>query len=61
MHVPVFVILQGLGGKAVQKEADRMIEDMQLEDKRNTPSSNLSGGMKRKLRLVRSVIDNFTA
>ena len=27
-----------------------MIADLQLEDKRNVPSANLSGGMKRKLR-----------
>ena len=41
---------QGVRGKAVQEEANRMIEDLQLQDKRDTPSSNLSGGMKRKLR-----------
>ena len=27
-----------------------MIEDLQLQDKRDVPSSDLSGGMKRKLR-----------
>ena len=27
-----------------------MIEDLQLKDKRDVPSSSLSGGMKRKLR-----------
>ena len=44
------VFPQGVRGKAVQEEADRMIEDLQLLDKRNTPSRALSGGMKRKLR-----------
>ena len=44
MHV------QGLKGKAVKEEADCMIEDLQLQDKSDVPSSNLSGGMKRKLR-----------
>ena len=34
------------------EESERMIEDLQLQDKRNTPSQKLSGGMKRKLRLV---------
>ena len=46
------VFPQGVRGKAVQEEADRMIEDLQLLDKRNTPSSALTGGMKRKLRCV---------
>ena len=46
------VFPQGVRGKAVQEEADRMIEDLQLLDKRNTPSSALSGGMKRKLRYI---------
>ena len=41
---------QGVRGKAVQEEADKMIEDLQLQDKGDAPSSNLSGGMKRKLR-----------
>ena len=49
------VFLQGVRGKAVQEEADRMIEDLQLLDKRNTPSRALSGGMKRKLRCVHYV------
>ena len=52
-HVPctcmLCAIVQGLGGKALQEEADSMIEDLKLQDKRNTPSSSLSGGMKRKL------------
>ena len=50
-HVDIhFFILQGLQGKEVQKAADDMIKDLQLEDKRNIPSQKLSGGMKRKLR-----------
>lgn len=32
------------------EESDTLIADLQLEDKRNVPSANLSGGMKRKLR-----------
>ena len=43
-------ILQGLSGKEAKEEADLMIADLQLLDKRDVPSSNLSGGMKRKLR-----------
>ena len=36
----------------MKEEADRMIEDLQLQDKRNIPSHKLSGGMKRKLRYM---------
>ena len=43
-------VSQGVRGKSVQEEANKMIEDLQLQDKRDTPSSTLSGGMKRKLR-----------
>ena len=42
--------MQGVRGEALQKEAESMIADLQLQDKRDVPSSNLSGGMKRKLR-----------
>ena len=50
MYELVFNVVQGVHGKALQEEADRMIDDLQLQDKRNVPSSSLSGGMKRKLR-----------
>ena len=43
---------QGVQRKRVVEEAERMIEDLQLQDKRNTPSQKLSGGMKRKLRYI---------
>ena len=42
--------VQGLQGKALQEEAETMIKDLQLQDKRDVASSHLSGGMKRKLR-----------
>ena len=44
--------VQGVHSRGVQEAADTMIQDLQLGDKRNTPSRNLSGGMKRKLRSV---------
>ena len=46
----ISIYLQGVHGKRVLSEVDHMIEDLQLQDKRNTPSQKLSGGMKRKLR-----------
>ena len=36
----------------MQKELDAMIDDLQLQEMTNTPSRNLSGGMKRKLRYL---------
>ena len=42
--------VQGLQGKALQEEAETMIVDLQLQDKRDVASSHLSGGMQRKLR-----------
>lgn len=44
-------VTKGVRGKNVTEEAERMVEDLQLQDKKNTPSQKLSGGMKRKLRL----------
>ena len=43
--------LQGIWGAQVKEAVENMIEDLLLSDKKSTPSSQLSGGMKRKLRL----------
>ncbi|CAI8007467.1 ATP-binding cassette sub-family A member 3, partial [Geodia barretti] len=48
-HLKFFARLKGVHGRGVQEAADTMIQDLQLGDKRNTPSRHLSGGMKRKL------------
>ncbi|CAI8053623.1 ATP-binding cassette sub-family A member 3 [Geodia barretti] len=48
-HLKFFARIKGVRGKDVVKEAECMIEDLQLQDKKNTPSLKLSGGMKRKL------------
>ena len=42
--------LQGMSFKDIKNEAERMLIDLQFEDKRNALSRTLSGGMKRKLR-----------
>ena len=47
---PLVVSVQGVHGRRVQEAAEAMIEDLQLQDKRNSPAKILSGGMKRKLR-----------
>ena len=39
----------------MKESAKLMVEDLQLADKHSTPASELSGGMKRKLRFVGSL------
>ena len=51
-HLTFFARLKGMPGKVVRQEVERMIEDLLLLDKRTVQVSSLSGGMKRKLRLV---------
>ena len=55
-HVQFFSRLKGLYGKMSHAEAeaniDQAIRDVALEEKSHTYSSNLSGGMKRKLSLA---------
>ena len=36
----------------MKEEVENMLDDLQLTDKKSTLSSQLSGGMKRKLRLI---------
>ena len=44
-------VLQGIFNRQrVKREVETMIMDLQLVDKAKVQSSNLSGGMKRKLR-----------
>ena len=44
-----YLQLKGCTKKKLNSEVDKMIESIGLVDKRNTRSSELSGGMKRKL------------
>lgn len=48
-HLHFFAILKGSDRKNVRKEINDMIKDLGLEHKRNSQSSTLSGGQKRKL------------
>ena len=48
----VYCCLQGIWGAQVKEEVEDMLDDLQLTDKKSTLSSQLSGGMKRKLRLI---------
>ncbi|XP_072043597.1 phospholipid-transporting ATPase ABCA3-like [Amphiura filiformis] len=48
-HLYFFAVLKDCPKAMVQKEIDRYITSLALEDKRHERSKNLSGGMKRKL------------
>ncbi|XP_034472561.1 ATP-binding cassette sub-family A member 3 isoform X2 [Drosophila innubila] len=48
-HIRFFSRMKGLKGAAVEKEVQKYLELIQLENKANSKSSKLSGGMKRKL------------
>uniref|UniRef100_A0A1B0A2W5 ABC transporter domain-containing protein n=1 Tax=Glossina pallidipes TaxID=7398 RepID=A0A1B0A2W5_GLOPL len=48
-HLKFFSRLKGLRGDAIEKEVNKYLKMIELEDKRNVASKKLSGGMKRKL------------
>ncbi|XP_037883728.1 phospholipid-transporting ATPase ABCA1 isoform X1 [Glossina fuscipes] len=48
-HLKFFSRLKGLKDDAVEKEVNKYLKIIELEDKRNVASKKLSGGMKRKL------------
>uniref|UniRef100_A0A1B0G2X8 ABC transporter domain-containing protein n=1 Tax=Glossina morsitans morsitans TaxID=37546 RepID=A0A1B0G2X8_GLOMM len=48
-HLKFFSRLKGLKGDAIEKEVNKYLKMIELEDKRNVASKKLSGGMKRKL------------
>ncbi|KAL3870668.1 hypothetical protein ACJMK2_038713 [Sinanodonta woodiana] len=48
-HLWFYARLKGMKMADIQKESERMLRDLDLEEKRNSPTDTLSGGMKRKL------------
>lgn len=48
-HLRFFSLLKGMDKSLVEKEVNRMIGALGLENKRHAQSHTLSGGMKRKL------------
>ncbi|CAG9761787.1 unnamed protein product [Ceutorhynchus assimilis] len=48
-HIYFFSRLKGLKGTDIDNEITKYVELLELQDKRNSKSSTLSGGMKRKL------------
>lgn len=48
-HVRLFATFRGLAGETLELEVDKLIKDVNLEEKRNEYAKNLSGGQKRRL------------
>jgi ATP-binding cassette subfamily A (ABC1) protein 3 len=55
-HLRYFGSIKSLCGKKLSEEVERMISDVGLLEKTDTPASFLSGGMKRKLQLAMALI-----
>ena len=49
-HLKFFALLKGVPYRMMKTEVERMVADLDLADKKDVRSQNLSGGMKRKLR-----------
>lgn len=57
-HLKLYAILKDHPWNDVDNEVNKMLKMVSLVDKKNTMSSNLSGGMKRKLSLAIAMIAN---
>ncbi len=55
-NIRLYGVLSGLGNTELKIQADRMLDLVGLTDRKNTIMSELSGGMKRKVSLVCSMI-----
>jgi len=48
-HLELYAVFKGVAPKECQQEIDHILDELELKDKRNTLSKDLSGGQKRKL------------
>ena len=56
-HLYMFSVFKGMRNQTeIREKIDQKIEEIDLVEKRNTPSKNLSGGQKRKLSLAIALI-----
>lgn len=55
-HLKLFAVVKGVRAKDVDDEAARMVSEVGLVEKRDTPTSALSGGQKRKLSVALAFI-----
>jgi len=55
-HLVVHGMLYGMNKRAVTANADRLLDFVELQDKRNIPAGKFSGGMKRRLTIARALV-----
>ncbi|CAN0410529.1 unnamed protein product, partial [Hapterophycus canaliculatus] len=55
-HLRLFAVVKGVKAKEVDEEAARMVAEVGLVEKKDTPTSALSGGQKRKLSVALAFI-----
>lgn len=55
-HLEFFATLKGCSKEDARSQADGMVKQVGLEDKKDIPSKSLSGGMKRKLSIAIALI-----
>lgn len=48
-HIELFASFRGMEGEELEEEVDKLIQDVNLQEKREEYSKNLSGGQKRRL------------
>lgn len=57
-NVELALNLKGIKGKAAKQEAQRLLEQVGLQDKANLKPSNLSGGQKQRVAIARALAGN---
>ncbi|KAL4430213.1 hypothetical protein ABPG74_014772 [Tetrahymena malaccensis] len=58
-HLELYAVFKGIDdAKEIQKEVEKLIQDVDLQDKSNILSKNLSGGQKRRLSVAIAFIGN---
>jgi len=57
-HLEMFAAFKGVDPKTIKQEVENIIRDLDLYEKRNDLSKNLSGGQKRKLSIAIAFIGN---
>lgn len=57
-HLKFYSILKMVKSEFIEQEINSLLKDVDLEEWRSTPSSELSGGMQRRLSLAISLVGN---
>ena len=57
-HLEIFANFKGVASNLITEEVDKMIEDLDLIEKKNYLAKNLSGGQRRKLSVAIAFIGN---